>query len=190
MEKNQIIYFATSNDNKFLETEEIMRKEGYVLKRIQLEKSIPEIQEDELVPIAEYSVKFIQKFIKEPVFVEDAGLFIKNLGGFPGPYSSYVYRTLGLTRILDLMKDVKDRSAEFQAVISYSSPEDNKIHSFKGITRGVISDSIRGEKWAFDPIFVPEGLDKTYSELGSVKKNKISHRKKSVEKFVSWLNTR
>ena len=78
-----------------------------------------EIQSDSLKEIAKSSVINAYKRTHLPIFVEDAGLFIDALNGFPGPYAAYVYKTIHNSGILNLMENTKDRQAEFQSVIAY-----------------------------------------------------------------------
>lgn len=185
------IYFASSNKNKLKEATKILAIYKIKVESILLE--CPEIQSNDLGEISKFSVKFAFKEIKKPVFVEDSGLFIEILGGFPGPYSSYVYKTIGNEGILKLMKDKTNKNAIFKSVIAYCESEDFII-TFIGQTSGTISTKIlKGNNggWGFDPIFLPkEGNNKTYAEMGLEEKNKISHRKKSLEKFGKWFKGR
>ncbi len=85
------------------------------------------------------------------------------------------------------MEGVKDRTAVFRSVIAFGEPN-REIHLFEGETMGVISHKIRGTHWGFDPIFIPkEGDGATYSEMPKDMKNRISHRAKSLAKFVNWF---
>ncbi|MCC6051949.1 MAG: hypothetical protein LM585_01760, partial [Fervidicoccaceae archaeon] len=85
------IYFATSNKNKFNEASRILEKYGYELVLFSFEKK--ELQSTDLGEIALQSALIAYTYVNAPVVVEDSGLFIKALNGFPGPFSSYVYRT-------------------------------------------------------------------------------------------------
>jgi len=176
------LIFVTSNENKYNEAKCIFSKFNIDVIWHQLE--YPEIQSMSIEQIAEWSAKYVYSVLKKPLFLEDTGLFIDALSGFPGPYSSYVYKTIGNEGILKLMNGVANRKAYFLTVVAYV--DENGVKLFKGRVNGVISKSIRGTKWGFDPIFIPEGMDKTYSELGEIK-NKISHRKKAYDEFINWL---
>ena len=87
------IKFASSNKNKILEAEKILSDYGIIVESILME--CPEIQSDDIEEVAKYSAEFAFNKIKTPIFVEDSGLFIEGLNGFPGPYSSYVFSTIG-----------------------------------------------------------------------------------------------
>ncbi|MEA1904286.1 MAG: XTP/dITP diphosphatase [Candidatus Hadarchaeota archaeon] len=177
--------FVTSNRHKFGEAERIAAKHGVELEH----RDVPyiEIQADELEEIARPSAQQASALLRAPCFVEDAGLFIHALKGFPGPYSSYVFQTLGNEGILELMKGKKVRRAEFRSAVAYCEPGSRPI-VFSGGARGTIAPEIRGEGgFGFDPIFVPqEGDGMTFAEISIDEKNKFSHRSRAIERFVKW----
>ena len=115
------IHFATSNPGKFKEAQELLKKYGIEVEQYNID--LIEIQSDSTEEIALTSVRTLFKEFQKPVFVEDAGLFVKALNGFPGAYSKHAFLTVGLDGILKLLKDEKDRTAEFQAVIAYKDNE-------------------------------------------------------------------
>jgi len=178
------LLFITSNMNKVLEAKSILRKFGIVFKHLNLK--YPEIQAESLRVIASESARYLYEKLGNSLFIEDSGLFIDTLGGFPGPYSSYVYKTIGNNGILKLMKNALCRSARFESVVAYIDSPQN-IHIFTGIVKGTISSRIRGQKWGFDPIFIPEGKDQTYAEMGFDEKQRLSHRRIALEKFAFWM---
>ena len=187
-----MIYFITSNDGKFKEAKLFLRKNYNVeIERIK-GIEVPEIQSDKLEEIAEFSLNFLLQKNKAPQFVEDAGLFIEILNGFPGPYSAYVYKTIGNQGILNLLKPIRGNNevkAYFKAVIAYYDFKNNKNVLFEGISHGLISDRIKGDKgWGFDPIFIPiEGNGMTFAEMGIENKNKYSHRIDALKKLGNYL---
>ena len=129
-----------------------------------------EIQSDSLKEIAETSVKNAYKRCRLPIFVEDAGLFIDALEGFPGPYAAYVYKTIHNSGILKLMENIHERQAKFQSVIAYC--DDQTICEpmcFEGESKGEITITERKEQgksgFGFDPIFQPDGSNKTFAEM-------------------------
>jgi XTP/dITP diphosphohydrolase len=113
--------------------------------------------------------------------VEDDGLFIESLNDFPGPYSSFVFDTIGNKGILQLLKT--NRKAKFQSIIAYCE-KNNDVMLFKGIVDGKISKKPMGTKWGYDPIFIPDGQKTTYAQLRD--KNSISHRYIALRKFAMW----
>jgi XTP/dITP diphosphohydrolase len=147
-----------------------------------------EIQADDLPEIAITSAIEAQHHVAGPIIVEDAGLFIGSLNGFPGPYSAYAYRTLGCKGILMLIEQSRKRDAEFQSVIAYTDDRSTQqVRTFLGVVRGEISEEIRGDHgFGFDPIFIPSSFDLTFAEINVNDKNMISHRARSLEAFASW----
>lgn len=180
MRKSFDLYFASSNKNKYSEAKEILSK--FHLSVSFFEFAPVEIQSHSILEIATQKSLDAYTSCKKPVIVEDDGLFIPSLGGFPGPYSSYVFKTIGNTGILNLVKS--KRQAEFHSVISYCDGKNPVL--FQGITRGMISKKQRGEGWGYDPIFIPKGKTKTYAELDD--KNTVSHRYKALGKFARWFD--
>ncbi|MCS4542164.1 MAG: XTP/dITP diphosphatase [Euryarchaeota archaeon] len=180
-----MILFATSNLHKFKEAKEIFKR--YDLKIKQVGIKYPELQSDKLEDVAKYGVEYSVQLTSAPTIVEDSGLFIEALRGFPGPYSAFVYRTTGKEGVLRLMENLKNRKAEFQSVIGYCEPNKKPI-IFKGKVKGKISYEIRGKfGFAFDSIFIPNGMTKTFGEISLGEKNKFSHRGKAFRKLCQWL---
>ena len=184
------MYFVTRNKGKVKEVTQKLKPYDYNI--IQKNYGYPEIQADTLKEVAIYGVKYLQnKKIDYPFILEDAGLFIDQLNGFPGVYSSYVYFTIGLDGILKLMKSVPEekRTAQFQSVFAYATPNgESKL--FIGTCNGKIKTEKRGNKgFGYDPIFEPMGYKKTFAEMNTETKNNISHRAKSLEKLTSFLKS-
>lgn len=178
------VYFATSNKNKFLEASRVLEKYGVELVLFSYEKK--ELQSTDLGEIALQSALIAYTYLNAPVVVEDSGLFIKALRGFPGPYSSYVYKTIGLEGVLKLMKGVEDRSAYFEAAVAIVLPPFERV--FYGRVEGRIAESPRGSAgFGFDPIFIPERENRTFAEMGIDEKNRFSHRARAFEKLGIWL---
>ena len=175
------VYFVTSNEGKFREAKEIGKKFGIDVEWIK--RKYLEPQGSDLEEIARKSAEMLAKELDVPFFIEDSGLFIEALNGFPGPYSSYVFKTIGNEGILKLMKDVKDRRAYFLAVIAFF--DGKEIKTFKGRVDGEIAEEMRGDKgFGFDPIFLYNG--KTFAEMGD-EKNEVSHRRRALDAFFSYL---
>lgn len=177
--------FVTTNVNKFLEVREIAAEFGVEIEHINL--PYLEIQSSNLEDVAKIGAQQAYGMLKRPCFVEDSGLFIDELRGFPGPYSSYVFKTIGNEGILKLMNGVVNRRAEFVSVIGYCrSP--TEVFVFRGVTAGEISHEVRGSGgFGFDPIFIPSGESRTFAEMSITEKNKFSHRGKAVKNFLEWL---
>ena len=176
--------FATHNKGKFMEAKAILEPIGITLE--QYDKGYPEIQSTSLEDVATYAANFLKGKIESPFFLEDAGLFIDALNGFPGVYSAYVFASIGCEGILKLLEDCTERDAHFESVIAYVENEDVRI--FKGICKGEIAMEKRGNKgFGFDPIFIPNGSNKTFGEMEPEEKNVYSHRGKSIRKLAEYI---
>ena len=174
------VLFVSSNKNKFNEAKNILSKNGINLGFFK--SSLREIQAESIKEIAALKVDEAYRQCNKPVIVEDAGLFVESLNGFPGPFSSYVFKTIGNSGILRLVKT--NRKAKFQSVVAYC---DNKygVVLFDAKVEGKISKNSKGKGWGYDPIFTPNGQNKTYAMLSN--KNQISHRYKALKKFSNWF---
>ncbi len=172
------LFFASSNIHKFQEAKKILDSFEINLRFFKCE--LEEIQSNSLKEIAKN--KAIQAFqkCKKPVIVEDDGLFVDSLNGFPGPYSSYVFKTIGNKGILKLLK--KNRKAKFISIISFYDKKN--YESFESKVSGVISQKIIGLGWGYDPIFIPSKSKKTFAQLKN--KNELSHRFRALKKFSNW----
>ncbi len=180
------IYLITSNRHKVEEASIALKPFGIEVKQLPIKRL--EIQSDDLVEIAIFSLREVINLVNErPLVVEDAGLFIPALKGFPGPYSSFVYKTIGCQGILKLMKDIDDRRAYFKSVVVYYD-DDVGMKVFEGTVWGRIATEIRGSQgFGFDPIFVPEGSNKTFAEMGPEEKTKYSHRGRAFRALGYWI---
>ena len=183
--RGKVAYFVTSNVHKFLEACSVLFE--YKIAAAKLRVEAVEIQDDSLENIAKYSVQDAVKNCGLPVFVEDAGLFVEDLGGFPGSYSKYVYNTVGVKGILKLMKKIENRNAYFMSVIAFGSPEKQPT-CFVGKVKGTISLQELGTSgFGYDPIFMPsEGDGRTFAEMTTNEKNVYSHRAEALRKFAEW----
>lgn len=179
------IYFITSNHHKYEEAKKIFDEYGFEL--LYLKYSLPEYQSQYLKESIIWKAYEGFKILNSLFIVEDAGLFINALNGFPGVYSSYVFRTLGVDGILKLMNGIKNRRAYFEAcgVLSLGN------HIFKVFcerTYGLISYEKKGSGgFGYDPIFIPEGSTKTFAEMDIDEKNRYSHRGKLFRKIATYL---
>lgn len=173
------ILFASSNKSKYEEVSSILSKFGINLKFFRCE--LQEIQADTLEQVAIHKVQDAFSQCCEPVIVEDNGLFINSLNGFPGPYSSFTFKTIGTEGILNLVK--KKRQATFRSVIVYCQRNRSAV-LFDAKVQGKISRKPVGSKWGYDPIFIPSGQTKTYAQLKN--KNLFSHRYLALKKFANW----
>lgn len=186
--EGRFIFFATANVNKFNEARKVLAE--YKIAVGMLKVKGLEIQSENLEQIASASAEEAFRRCNLPTIVEDAGLFIDALNGFPGPYSAYVYKTIRNAGLLRIMKDLKDRKAGFRSVVAYRSANFDAPTCFKGDIAGEITIKENRSKgdggFGFDPIFRPDESDKTFAEMSIAEKNKHSHRALALRRFAEW----
>ncbi|MDI9619849.1 MAG: RdgB/HAM1 family non-canonical purine NTP pyrophosphatase [Candidatus Nezhaarchaeota archaeon] len=177
-------FYVSNNPHKVSESTSILEELGVKVEVALL--SVPEIQAEDLSEVAMFRAKEAYRKLRRPVIVEDAGLFIDSLNGFPGPYSSYVFKTIGCDGILKIMRNVRNRRATFKSAAVFHDGRRRLV--FIGEVKGKIAYKAKGASWGFDPIFEPNGLGGlTYAQLHPSFKNKISHRRRAFEKMVKYL---
>jgi len=191
------ILFATGNENKVSEASSILGPLGYRVESLTVNGIKPEFIEPQAEGIEAVALSKIEQALDlvkgtqlegSIILVEDSGLFIESLGGFPGPYSSYVEKTIGLSGILRLMSDESAREAEFRAVAAISGP--GFTFTGSGKSSGEISNEVIGQMgFGYDPIFIPhDGDGRTCGELSPEEKSSISHRAKALKAVSEYLN--
>ena len=186
----QKIVFATNNAHKLEEVAAILGENYEVLslREIGCETDIPETA-DTFAGNALQKAHYVKEHFGYDCFADDSGLEVDALDGAPGVYSAR-YSGGGseenMTKLLHNLTGKSERGAQFRTVIALLIGDDTRL--FEGIVRGSIIEERRGEGgFGYDPIFVPEGYDKTFAELGSEVKNRISHRAQAVEKLADYL---
>ena len=175
------IRFVTGNEGKVREAREYLAEIEPVE---QVEYEYTEIQSDSLEAIAAHGAGEAFEALggEEPVLVDDAGLFVDALGGFPGPYSAYVEDTVGVDRLWRLAKSEKNRRARFRTVLAYA--DETGTETFSGSVAGRLV-APRGEGgFGYDPIF--EYNEQTMAEMSTQEKNAISHRGRALAEFTEW----
>lgn len=189
--RGRIVFFATNNVNKFNEARRILAPYNIAVGMLRV-KSL-EIQSESLQEIAESSVVDAFERSQLPMIVEDAGLFIDALNGFPGPYAAYVYKTIGNKGLIELLKNIKTRRAHFESAVAYMSGDLKSPLSFSGKVQGRIVLEERsgdcGSGFGFDPIFEPATSNTTFAEMSVAQKNKFSHRAQALRAFAEWYKT-
>jgi XTP/dITP diphosphohydrolase len=162
-----------------------MAEHGYELEHIKT--AYPEIQAESLeITIIPGLQWCISKFDR-PVMIDDSGLFVDALKGFPGVYSSYVFKTVGCDGILSLMRGVEDRKARFECCIGFMAPGGEPFIA-KAVAEGTISQEKMGAGgFGYDPVFIPQGYTRSYAQIDLPEKNRISHRGKAMGIFLKEL---
>jgi len=182
MQPSSELFFASSNTHKFKEAKRILFNLGLEINFSKI--TLEEIQSNFLSEIAKRKAIDAFSKVKKPLIIEDDGLFIDSLNGFPGPYSSYVYDTIGNKGLIRLLENIESRNANFVAIIAYCNGI-NDVRLFESSISGKISLSIEDGGWGYDPIFIPDGETKTYANVSD--KDKFSHRAASLKKFSDWF---
>ncbi len=178
------VYFVTGNSMKFNEAKSILS--GHGVEVVQKKLDIDEVQDKDPAKVSRLKAKLAYNVLKEPLLVEDTGLCIESMNGYPGTLVKHFFSAMGPQGLVRYL-DGKDRTADAVTVVSYCDSEGN-VTSFEGRTSGRISETVKaGYDFAWDVIFVPNGYEKTYSELGMKEKNEISQRSKAVRKFAEWI---
>jgi len=178
------LWFVTQNAHKYQEARRILDPFGIKIRMLASPKT--EIQSTDLGEIAKVAAEEAAEKHNRRVLVEDSGLFVRVLNGFPGPFSSYVHETIGVEGLLRLMSRQTRREAYFQASLALASPQDSS-QEFSGKVHGTISHkSVGTNGFGFDPIFIPTGTRKTFAQGGNRFKDKYSHRATAFRKLALW----
>ncbi|MCX6778534.1 MAG: RdgB/HAM1 family non-canonical purine NTP pyrophosphatase [Candidatus Micrarchaeota archaeon] len=177
------LLFVTSNGRKFSEAESILKEYGVIIEhRV---ARIGEVRAEDCETVARHAAEEAFSRFGKPLFVEDSGLFITSLGGFPGPYSAWVKSKLGNAGVLRLMKGVRDRRAVFVGAVAFRDGKRAKL--FVGKCPGRIAEKETDQGgFGFDPIFIPEGHSKTFAQAPELKET-LSHRALALRKLAFWL---
>ena len=196
------VWFMTGNVGKVREAKHALEPLGFEVKQLIVEGvEISEPQCDDLEIVARSKLHQAQAHLPHPddaLMVEDAGLFVDALDGFPGVYSAYVLKTLACNGMLKLMEGNDNRNAEFQAVAALLL--DGDVFISRGVCQGALAAKASGEDgFGFDPIFVPNDLERegivhatnglTFADVDLSIKENFSHRRKALDGLLELLST-
>ena len=177
-----MLRFATTNEGKVREARAYLA--DVVGGVTAWDYDYPELQADDLDVIAAHGARdAFEAGDGSPVFVEDSGLFVDGLWGFPGPYSSYVYGTIGNAGVWRLAEPLEDRTAAFRSVVGYC--DGDVTETFEGVVRGTVVAPRGDGGFGYDPVFEYDG--RTFAELTTDEKNAVSHRGRALATFADWL---
>ena len=195
------VWFMTGNSGKVREAKHALLPLGFDVVQLQVEGvEISEPQADDLEDVARSKIEQAIPHLPSPndaLLVEDAGLFVDCLDGFPGVYSAYALKTIGFNGLLNLLKDSSQRSGSFHAVAALWL--DGEVHISRGICNGEIARQASGnDGFGFDPVFVPHSIridgkehspdGKTFADVDLTVKEKFSHRRKALDGLIQILN--
>lgn len=204
------IVFATNNKHKLEEIRSILGEgfEVLSLSDIGCHEDIPETS-DTLEGNAMQKAQYVFDKYGYACFADDTGLEVEALGGEPGIYSARYAALDGddsishdseanMAKLLRKLEGIENRKARFRTVIAlitnaplpFGEGMRERLQLFEGIVNGsIIKERRGGEGFGYDPIFQPEGYDKTFAELGNEVKNHISHRARAVQKLADYLKS-
>lgn len=176
-----MIYFITGNARKFREVKLLLPEVE------QMDIDLPEIQSTDGREIVEAKLIEAANHHEGEFIVEDTGLYLKGLNGLPGPFIKWFLEKLGTAGVYELALKIGIFEAEAKTVVGYLD-ENREMHFFEGIIRGRLVEP-RGEKmFGWDPIFMPDGYEKTFSQMTIDEKNEISMRRMAIEKLKERLD--
>lgn len=187
------IIFATNNQHKVDEIKSVLPNHIQIitLKEAGIDKDIPE-PHDTIEANAIEKARVIHQLTNENCFSEDTGLEVFALSGEPGVKSARYAGddkapNANIKKLLTNLQSKSDRRARFKTVICMILNKQEYL--FEGICTGRIIDELKGEKgFGYDPVFIPDGSEKTFAEMTMEEKNKFSHRRKATDELVSFLN--
>jgi len=191
------IVFATNNKNKLAEVRDMLGNDMDVLslEDIGCDVDIPEtgstLEENALI-----KARYVFDKYNVPCFADDTGLEVEALNGAPGVYSARYGGGKGhdseanIQRLMREMHGKTNRRARFRTVIALIQEGGGEPLLFEGIVNGAITTKRSGDQgFGYDPVFMPDGCNKTFAKMGDEQKNKISHRARAVQKLVEYLKT-
>ena len=188
------LIFATNNQNKVDEIRAVTNGQLNIitLKDAGIDIDIPEPHETQEENASEKS-GVINRLTQQNVFSEDTGLEVEALNGEPGVKSARYDGEArdfqaNINKLLKNLSGIDNRKAKFRTVISLIL--NDKEYLFEGVCNGWITEKQSGEKgFGYDPIFIPDGAEKTFAEMTMEEKNSFSHRKKAIIKLTDFLIT-
>jgi non-canonical purine NTP pyrophosphatase (RdgB/HAM1 family) len=186
------LVFATNNPNKLKEVRQLIPPSIQLLslRDIDCDDDIAEtgstIRENAYI-----KSRYIYEKFGMNCFADDTGLEVDAIGGRPGVYSARFAGPAGrseenIKKLLTELKGIDNRKANFRTVISLMI--DGKDQAFEGVVNGVITKEEEGQNgFGYDPVFLPDGHDKTFAEMSDAEKNQISHRGIAVRKLAAFI---
>jgi XTP/dITP diphosphohydrolase len=178
------VTFVSTNRSKYREVRDVLRPFGVRVRWTR--RRLPEPQAEDLREVVAAKLDAVRD-LRGYVLVEDSGLFVPSLRGFPGVYSAHFLRIWGFGPILELLQD-RDRAAEFRTVAGLRRGRRRWL--FTGVVRGRIARRPAGRGgFGYDPIFVPDGWRRTFAEVPRAQKNAISHRARAVRKVGAMFGS-
>jgi XTP/dITP diphosphohydrolase len=190
--KNLTIVFGTNNNHKIKEVRSMLPKDIIILslKDVNCDDDLPETGTT-FHANAQQKARYVFEKFGMNCFADDSGLEVLSLNGRPGVYSArYAGNNArsedNMSKLLFELKGKTDRRAKFKTVIClYLNDE---VHFFEGEIAGEITLEPSGESgFGYDPVFIPEGETRTFSEMTETEKNSMSHRRRAIDQLIQFL---
>jgi XTP/dITP diphosphohydrolase len=179
------VTFVSTNPGKFREVQKLLLPCG--VRTRWRRRSLPEPQAETLEEVVISKLAAVRD-LPGYVLVEDSGLFIPSLRGFPGVYSAHFLKTWKFGPLLELLRQ-RDRRAYFRTVAGLQ--RGRQRWTFVGEVKGRIAERARGRQgFGYDPIFIPEGGFRTFGEIPPAEKNELSHRALAIRQVGALLRSR
>lgn len=176
------VTFVSTNRGKYLEVRDLLGTFG--VRTRWRSRSLPEPQADGLEEVVARKLDAVGD-VPGYVLVEDSGLFVPSLGGFPGVYSAHFLKIWRFGPLLELLRR-RDRAAYFRTVAGLR--RGRRRWTFDGEVHGRIARRAAGRHgFGYDPVFVPDGWDRTFAQIPAASKNEISHRARALRKVGEFL---
>lgn len=177
------ITFITGNPSK---ADQLARHLDYPVKHQKLD--LPEIQSLDLREVVEYKSQEAYKLVGSPVLVEDTSLTFSSLGRLPGPLIKWFLTELDNVGLCKLLDPYQNRNA--LAEVCFGLYDGKKLHTFEGQMKGAVANSPRGERgFGWDPIFIPEGYVKTWSEMSMEEQRATSMRRIALKQLDTFIKS-
>lgn len=177
-----MIYFITGNKNKFEEVKAILP----IIE--QLDIDLPEIQDVDARAIVRSKLQEALNHKAGEFIVEDTSLYLECLNGLPGPFIKWFLATIGNDGLVELAQKMGNDKAEAKTIIGYAKSHE-EVYFFEGTIKGRIVKKAGETMFGWDPIFMPEGHDKTFAEMGREEKGKISMRRLAADQLKEFLQS-
>jgi len=176
---NMDLIIVTGNNHKYEEYKEFFSNiSQHKIELVEIQGTAEEI--------VTHKVKQAYSLLRKPCIVDDTGLVFEYWNNLPGPYVKHFNKIIGVDKYPSLLG--KNNRATAYCIIAYM--DENGIKLFKGQTKGIIVTPRRDNGFGFDKVFMPDGYNKTYSEMSIEEKNSVSHRAKAMKKLRDWLDSK
>jgi XTP/dITP diphosphohydrolase len=186
MGKLKVLRFLSSNPHKLREAQQILEPKGFTI--VPITYRVEELQTKDLQRIVRDKLIKAFSYSGRPLIVEHTGLYLGALNGFPGGLTQVFWETVGADRFAALFGVGEDVSVVARTFVGFTDGQ--SIQIVEGEVSGKVSPQPRGNRdFQWDCVFIPEGYDKTFAELGDVRKNQISMRRQAFDRLATLLGS-